>query len=119
MMSVKSTRISFVFGALLVLSGFTVIPYIGPYQVANIGISNQDLAWLYMVGGAATFFTRAGSGACPTKHGKQRVFTIIALLSMLPIVITTHFPRAPLLWVMPFSTLFFVLVSGRFVPRWR
>ena len=40
--------------------------------------------------------------------------TIIALLSLLPIVITTHFPRATLLWVMPFSSLFFVLVSGRF-----
>ena len=38
------------------------------------------------------------------------------MLSLAPILITTHFPRAPLIWVIPFSTLFFVLVSGRFVP---
>src|SRR6185436_3797279 len=93
MLSVKSHQVSFVFGALLVMSGFTVIPYIGPYQVANIGISNQDLAWLYMVGGAATFFTSRWFGRLSDAHGKQRVFTIIALLSLLPIVITTHFPR--------------------------
>ena len=31
-------------------------------------------------------------------------------------MITTHFPRASLPWVIPFSTLFFVFVSGRFVP---
>ena len=41
---------------------------------------------------------------------------ILAFLSLVPIVITTHFPRAPIWWVVPFSTLFFVLISGRFVP---
>jgi hypothetical protein len=41
---------------------------------------------------------------------------IVALMSLLPILITTHFPRASLLWILPFSSLFFILVSGRFVP---
>jgi len=38
------------------------------------------------------------------------------MLSLIPIMITTHFPKASLLVVLPFSTLFFVLVPGRFVP---
>ncbi|MEO7762268.1 MAG: MFS transporter, partial [Casimicrobiaceae bacterium] len=115
-LSVRSHQISFLFGSLLVLSGFTVIPYISPYQVANVGIAERDLAWLYMVGGAATFFTSRWFGRLSDTHGKQRMFTIIALLSLLPILITTHFPRTSLLWILPFSTMFFVLVSGRFVP---
>ena len=116
MVSVRSHQISFLFGMLLVLSGFTVIPYISPYYVANVGISERDLAWVYLVGGAATLFTSRWIGRLSDRHSKRRMFMIIALLSVLPIIITTHFPRAPLLWVLPFSTLFFVLVSGRFVP---
>ena len=116
MLSVKSHQISFVFGMLLVLSGFTVIPYISPYQVANVGISEADLAYLYVVGGTATFFTARWLGRLSDRYGKRRTFVTIALLSLAPILITTHFPRAPLLVVIPFSTLFFVLVSGRFVP---
>ncbi len=116
MLSVRSHQIAFLFGALLVLSGFTVIPYISPYQVANVGITERDLAWVYLVGGTAAFFSSRWIGVLADRHGKRRMFMIVALLSLLPIIVTTHFPRAPLLWVLPFSTLFFVLVSGRFVP---
>jgi predicted MFS family arabinose efflux permease len=116
MLGIRSHQISFLFGVLLVLSGFTVIPYISPYQVANVGIAEGDLAWIYLVGGASTFFTSRWIGRLADRHGKRRVFRIVALLSLLPILITTHFPRATLLWMLPFSTLFFVLVSGRFVP---
>jgi predicted MFS family arabinose efflux permease len=115
-LAVRSHQIAFVFGSLLVLSGFTVIPYISPYQVANVGVSDRDLAWIYLVGGSATFFTQRWFGRLSDHHGKQHVFMILALLSLAPIVITTHFPRANVWWVLPFSTLFFVLVSGRFVP---
>ena len=115
-LSERSHQISFVFGFSLVLAGFSVIPYIAPYQVANVGIADRDLAWIYLVGGTATFFTQRWFGRLSDVHGKQRVFTVLALLSLAPILITTHFPRASLLWVVPFSTLFFVLVSGRFVP---
>jgi predicted MFS family arabinose efflux permease len=107
---------SFAFAMTLVLSGFAVIPYISPYQVANVGITDADLAWIYLVGGGTTFFTSRWIGRLADRHGKQRVFTCVAVLSLAPILITTHFPRASLLVVLPFSTLFFMLVSGRFVP---
>jgi predicted MFS family arabinose efflux permease len=116
MISIRSHQISFLFGALLVLSGFTVIPYISPYQVANVGIAERDLAWIYLIGGGATFFTSRWVGRLSDRYGKRRVFMIVAFLSLFPIMITTHFPRATLLWVLPFSTMFFILVSGRFVP---
>ena len=116
MLSVRSHQISFLFGMILVLAGFTVIPYISPYQVRNVGISERDLAYLYVVGGAATFFTSRWFGRLSDRYGKRRMFITIALLSLAPILITTHFPRASVFLVIPFSTLFFVLVSGRFVP---
>jgi len=38
------------------------------------------------------------------------------LLSIAPLVIITHLPRLTLLWVLPFSTLFFILIPGLFGP---
>ncbi|MEO8134788.1 MAG: MFS transporter, partial [Betaproteobacteria bacterium] len=116
MLKHRNHQLSFLFAIVLVLSGFTVIPYISPYQVANVGISERDLAWVYMAGGGATLFTSRWIGRLSDRHGKRRVFLWLAALSLIPILVTTHFPRASLYWVLPFSTLFFVLVSGRFVP---
>ena len=46
----------------------------------------------------------------------SRVFAILACLSMIPLFVATHLPRVPLFVVIFASTLFMVLVSGRFVP---
>jgi predicted MFS family arabinose efflux permease len=45
------------FIALIMLSGFMVIPYITLYSVANVGIRQEDLYLIYLAGGCATFFT--------------------------------------------------------------
>jgi len=41
---------------------------------------------------------------------------VFALASVVPIVVTTHLPRLSLLAYLPLSTVFFVLVTGRFGP---
>jgi predicted MFS family arabinose efflux permease len=72
--------------------------------------------YIYLIGGLGTLVTAQVIGALADRYGKKRVFTIVAVLSMAPLLITTHLPRLPLAWVLPFSTLFFVLVPGRFGP---
>jgi predicted MFS family arabinose efflux permease len=44
------------------------------------------------------------------------VFTIIGIVSIVPILIVTHLPRLPLATVVPLSVVFFVFVAGRFGP---
>jgi predicted MFS family arabinose efflux permease len=44
------------------------------------------------------------------------VFTVLALLSLFPILVTTHLPRVPLAWVVAATVMFFVFVPGRFGP---
>jgi predicted MFS family arabinose efflux permease len=44
------------------------------------------------------------------------VFVVVALLSLVPIVLMTNLPRAPLGVALAVTTLFMVCVSGRFVP---
>ena len=46
------------FSGLLIFSGFTVIPYITVYAVGNVGITQQQIPFIYLAGGMATLVTR-------------------------------------------------------------
>ncbi len=105
-----------VFSALIIFSGFTVIPYITVYAVNNIAISQHDIAYIYLAGGAATLFTARLIGHWADVRGKVRIYRLIAFFSIVPLLAVTHIQSASLaLWIV-FTTLFFVLVSGRFIP---
>ncbi len=105
-----------VFAALVTLSGMIVIPYIAPTRIANEGMSEEQLALFYLVGGAMTLFTRPLFGSLSDRHRRADVFYWLALTSIIPILLITH-PLGPSLWVqIPVSALFFIFVSGRFVP---
>ena len=106
----------FLFIAMMMLGGFTVIPYIALYMTTNVGLPESFITLVYLCGGAATFFTSQAIGRQADKHGKLKVFRWVALASMVPILITTHL--VPIAWwlVLINSTIFFVLVPGRMVP---
>jgi len=102
--------------AMIIFSGFTVIPYLTVYAVNNILISQHDIAYIYLVGGAATLVTARLIGHWADVSGKVKVYRIVALASMVPLLAVTHIQNASLeLWIVC-TTLFFVLVSGRFIP---
>ena len=104
------------FMALIMFSGFTVIPYITIYSVANVGIRQEDLYLIYLAGGTATFFTSRLIGRLADRHGKVRIYRLVALLSMAPLLIQTHLMPVPLWLMIVVSTLFFIFVPGRMVP---
>ena len=104
------------FMALIMFSGFTVIPYITIYITANVGIRQEDIPLIYLFGGCATFFTSRLVGRLADAHGKIRVYRLMALCSMVPLFVQTHLVPVPL-WLMIFwSTVFFIFVPGRMVP---
>ena len=104
------------FSALIIFSGFTVIPYITVYAVGNVGISLHDIPFVYLAGGAATFFTARLIGHWADLHGKVRAYRLIAFAALIPLLVVTHIGAAPLwLWLI-FTTAFFVLISGRMIP---
>jgi predicted MFS family arabinose efflux permease len=104
------------FMALAVFSGFTVIPYITIYITANVGIRQEDIPLIYLVGGVASFLTARRIGRLADRHGKMRVYRVVAFCSLLPLFLQTHLPPVPLWLMIVCSTLFFVFVPGRMVP---
>jgi len=107
---------AFAYMFLMMMGGFTVIPYITLYSTLNLHFPETLLPLLYLSGGAFTFFTSQWIGRLADKHGKARVFRITAVLAMLPILAMTHVSTIPWWGVLCITTPFFIFVSGRFVP---
>jgi predicted MFS family arabinose efflux permease len=104
------------FSALLIFSGFTVIPYITLYAVGNVGITQHEIPFIYLAGGAATLITARLIGHWADLHGKIKVYRLIAIAALLPLFLVTHIGASPLwIWLIC-TTVFFVLVSGRMIP---
>lgn len=104
------------FSALIIFSGFTVIPYITLYAVNNVGIAQQDIPIVYLVGGFATFISARLIGHWADKYGKVEVYRWVALLASVPLLVLTQVGALPLWGWLICSTAFFVLVSGRMIP---
>ncbi len=100
----------------LMFAGFSVIPFISPYMVSNVGLKETDLPLLYLCGGTATLISSRLIGRMADKHGKVRVFRWIATVSMIPLLVTTHLPPVSVTAAIGASILFMVFVSGRFIP---
>lgn len=107
---------AYAFTLLLMIGGFTVIPYIALYSTTNLGFPEEYLALMYLSGGVCTFFTGRYFGRLADRYGKARMFRILALLSLLPIFAITQIPALPQWVLLIITTFFFILVSGRLVP---
>jgi len=107
---------AFVFMFALMFAGFSVIPFISPYMVTNVGLKETDLPYLYFFGGLATAFTSRYIGKLADRYGKRQIFTLIGLISIAPLLITTNLPPVPVWVAICASVIFMVFVSGRFVP---
>lgn len=101
---------------LVMVSGFLVIPFIAPTLVSNAGLTDHHLPYIYLFGGLATLFTRPYIGRLTDKHQHWKVLCVITLISFIPIVVVSHTFKMDFIWHLLFATLFFVFVSGRFIP---
>ncbi|MBP9095991.1 MAG: MFS transporter [Ignavibacteria bacterium] len=105
-----------IFMFVLILGHFSIIPYISPYLVANVGFPESYLKYMYLLGGAATIFTSPYIGRLADKYGKPKILTIIALISLIPVLAITNMPHVSVWIVLTSSTMFFIFISGRMVP---
>ncbi len=102
--------------AILAVAAFLVIPFIATYLAGNAGVSERDLALVYLAGGAMAAVSQPWIGRLADRHGKRRVFIICALTAMIPTLALTNLPAWPLPIVLLVTTAFIVAGSGRYVP---
>lgn len=100
----------------IMLAHMLVIPFISPMLVANHGIPPGQISWLYMAGGAATFFTSRAIGRLADRIGHRLVFRIFGVLALGAVLLITHLPHVPFSIMVPGFALLLVVSSGRIVP---
>ena len=104
------------FSAMIIFSGFTVIPYITLYAVGNVRIPQAQIPFVYLVGGAATLLSARFIGRWADHFGKVLTYRVVALLATFALLGVTHVGQVPLAVWLICSTSFFVLISGRMIP---
>lgn len=115
-LSFRSHQLALIFTVLVAFSHFTMIPFLSPYMVANVGFKEVQLSYIYMIGGALTLFTGPYIGRLADRFGSARVFSILVLIALIPQLAITHLPAVSILIALFFTSLFFVFSGGRFVP---
>jgi predicted MFS family arabinose efflux permease len=101
---------------LLNFSGMSIVPFLAPYLVVNVGIGEAELPVTYFFGGLATFAFVRLVGRLTDLHGRRRTFMVVAGLSTIAILTATHLPPVAL-WVATLSQTFLMAtLSARFVP---
>ena len=74
----------------IMLGHFSIIPYLSPYLVSNVGFSESNIYLIYLVGGALTIFSAPMVGKLADRRGKFSIFVVFALLSLIPIYLTSR-----------------------------
>jgi predicted MFS family arabinose efflux permease len=111
----SSVRFALLLTALMMLGHFSVISFMSPYLVSNVGFTNAQLSYVYLVGGAVTLVTSPLAGRLSDRYGKVPVFTLFTLATLPVMLVLTRLTPAPLPQVLFLAALLFA-VSGRFVP---
>jgi predicted MFS family arabinose efflux permease len=112
----KNQRKAITLMMVLMFGHFSIITFMNPYLVGNVGFTESQLAYVYAVGGALTIFSSPIIGKWADKHGKLKIFTIFVCLCVVPVFLITNMPRVELWMALIVTAAFFVFSGGRFIP---
>jgi predicted MFS family arabinose efflux permease len=100
----------------MMLSQFSYISMLSPFMVSNVGFTEHDLTYIYLLGGAVTIFTSPFVGKLADKYGRAKIFTIGSILMMGPTLYLTSIGQTPLAVVLVVTSLNFIFIGGRMIP---
>lgn len=102
-------------GFVLIMAHFLIIPFISPYLIRNVGLTQEQISYQFFFGGLATIVTSPLIGRLTDRLGVMKVFVTVMVLSWIPTVLITNLQTAPLAVAISFTTMFFVFASGRMI----
>lgn len=103
-------------GAVLIMGGGCLIPFLAPSMVANMGLSETQLPIAYAIGGACTFFTMPLVGWLSDHMNRYHLLLALSVAASIVALIVTRLGASSLLFVCVMMALFMVTMSGRFSP---
>lgn len=108
---------AFAVGAVLVMAGGVLIPFIAPSFIANVGLDEKvQLPITYMVGGIATAFSTPIVGAFSDRMDRLKLLAIMSGAAIVVVLALTRMGHASVVTASVMMALFMVTMSGRFAP---
>ncbi len=100
----------------MVFGHFTIIPFLSPFLVGNVGLPEKNLFLIYLTGGLVTIFTGPLVGKLADRHGRFRIYGFLVAGACTVIRLLTSAGPMPVWQTLLLAGCFFAFASGRFVP---
>ena len=100
----------------LTFGAFAVFPYMSPYLVFNVGLRENQLPFVYIVGGLLSLVGSPLIGRLADRHGKLKVFRYVVPINAVLFLTLTVLPPVPVFVAVILSGLLMVSNVGRMVP---
>ncbi len=108
---------AFSLGMVLVMAGGTIIPFIAPSFVANVGLDEKvGLPLTYVVGGLATVLSTPAIGWLSDHMDRLKLLAIMSTGAVVVVLLITRLGHASVVVASVMMALFMVTMSGRFAP---
>lgn len=112
----KNARMALWLSYTMILGHFLIIPFITPYSIRNIGMSQESIKYIYLVGGAFTLLTSPLIGRFSDRLGHYNMFRVMLICSLFSIGAITNLVEVSLWVIVIVTTSFFIFTSGRMIP---
>jgi predicted MFS family arabinose efflux permease len=103
-------------GAVLIMGGGCLIPFLAPSMVANLGLPESQLPLVYAVGGVCTFFSMPLVGWLSDHMNRLTLLAWISLGACVVALVLTRIGPVSVTSICIMMALFMVTMSGRFAP---
>lgn len=100
---------------LLATGGFMLMPFASAFSVNNLGISLDELPWLYMLTGVFSMIAGPMIGKFSDQVGKYNVFVLGSLVTMVVVGVYCNLGLTPLWIVLVLNIIMFTGVSSRII----
>jgi predicted MFS family arabinose efflux permease len=108
---------AFAVGTFLVMAGGTLIPFIAPSFISNLGLDPAvGLPTTYMVGGIATAMSTPIIGWLSDRIDRLKLLAIMSGAAIVVVLIITRLGHTSVATASVMMALFMVTMSGRFSP---
>ncbi len=112
----KNYQVGFLSTAMLSIGGFMLMPFGSAFLVNNIGISQEQIPWVFMFTGLSSVIVMPIIGRLSDRVDKFKLFTFGSLWALVMVIVYTNISVMPLWEVIVMNVLLFMGIMSRIVP---